>query len=278
MSISYYNGEFSEYEKVRIPLSDRVVFFGDGIYDAAIGRGGKIYLEEAHINRFFDNAKRLNIPLNITKSELSNILKSTISVNNMEQYFVYFQLTRAFEMRTHAYSDTQKSNLLVTVTNHEFPDIRTPMKLITRNDDRYFLCDIKTLNLLPAVMASRAAWEAGCDEAVFIRDGKVTECAHSNISIVKDGVIYTHPKSNLILPGITRERMLFICRRDGIPYVERPFERDELFMADEVILSSTTKLVSPVSHIDGIAIGKGENKLTKTLLSALRDEFFSEKN
>jgi len=278
MSISYYNGEFSEYEKVRIPLSDRAVFFGDGIYDAAIGRGGKIYLEEAHINRFFDNAKRLNIPLNITKTELSNILKSTISVNKMEQYFVYFQLTRAFEMRTHAYSDTQKSNLLVTVTNHEFPDIRTPLKLITRNDDRYFLCDIKTLNLLPAVMASRAAWEAGCDEAVFIRDGKVTECAHSNISIVKDGVIYTHPKSNLILPGITRERMLFICRRDGIPYVERPFERDELFMADEVILSSTTKLVSPVSYIDGIAIGKGENKLAKTLLSALRDEFFSEKN
>lgn len=278
MSIAYYDGEFQEKENVRMPLSDRAIFFGDGIYDAAIGRGGNIYLEEEHIERFFGNARRLDIPVAFTKEQLSKILKSTISANNFKQYFVYFQLTRTSEERIHAYPDTQRSTLLVTVKAHEFPHPDKQLKLITTRDDRYLLCDIKTLNLLPAVLASRAAESAGCDEAVFIRDGIVTECAHSNLSIVKDGVLYTHPKSNKILPGITRERMLHLCRQMLIPYEERPFGKDELFSADEVLITSTTKLLLTASHIDGIAVGNNKNELSKRLVSALRKEFFDGKN
>ncbi len=274
MSIAYYNGAFLEKENIRISLSDRAIFFGDGIYDAAIGGGGKIYLEEEHINRFFGNAKRLDIPISFTKSKLSNILKSVISANKFKQYFIYFQLSRTSEERFHAYPDTQKSSLLVTVREHILPSAEKQLKLITKSDDRYLMCDIKTLNLLPAVLASRAAEQAGCDEAVFIRESTVTECAHSNISIIKDGVLYTHPKSNLILPGITRERMLHICRCEDIPYVEIPFGKDELFSADDVLISSTTKLLLSASHIDGIPVGTGKNKMSKRLIYALRKDFF----
>lgn len=274
MSIAYYNGELKEIENIRIPLSDRALFFGDGIYDAAIGRGEKIYLEKEHIDRFFTNAKRLNIPLSMTKEELSSALKSTVSANIFEQYFVYFQINRVSEERTHAYPRNQKSSLLITVKNHELPPPEKQLKLITRQDNRYYLCDVKTLNLLPAVLASTEAEEAGCDEAVFLRDGKVTECAHSNISIIKDGVLYTHPKSNLILPGITRERMLYLCRRMHIPFTERQFTKSELLAADEVLVSSTTKLLLTASHVDGNYVGGGEKKLSEELISAMRMDFF----
>ena len=274
MSIAYYNGELQEKKNIRISLSDRAIFFGDGIYDAAIGKGEKIYLEEEHINRFFDNARKLNIPVTFTKTELSKMLKSTILANKFEQYFVYFQLTRTSQERLHAYPDTQKSNILITVKRHELPSPKKQLKLITRADDRYFMCDIKTLNLLPAVLASRAAVEAGCDEAVFVRGSTVTECAHSNVSIIKDGVLYTHPKTNLILPGITRERMLFICKRVGIPYTERPFDRNELFSADEILVSSTTKLLMRASHLDGFSVGCRDNKTSKKLIYAMRKDFF----
>ena len=278
MSIAYYNGELKEKENIKIPLSDRAIFFGDGIYDAAIGRGGKIYLEEEHIDRFLGNAKKLNIPINSTKQELSNILKSVISANNFRQYFIYFQLTRTSDERSHAYPNTHKSNLLVTVKEHQLPPSDKELKLITRTDDRYFMCDVKTLNLLPAVMACKAAEDAGCDEAVFIRGNTVTECAHSNVSIIKNGMLYTHPKSNLILPGITRERMLYICRREGIPYVERAFSKEELFSADEVLVSSTTKLLLTASHIDGFSVGNGEQKTSKKLVCYLKKDFFADNN
>lgn len=274
MSIAYYNGELSEIENVKISLSDRAIFFGDGIYDAAIGKGGKIYLEKEHIDRFFTNAERLNIPISMSKNELSNALKATVSANIFEQYFVYFQLSRVAAERTHAYPPSQKSNLLITVKKHELPPPEKQLKLITRPDNRYYLCDVKTLNLLPAVLASTEAEADGCDEAVFLRDGKVTECAHSNISIIKNGVLFTHPKSNLILPGITRERMLCLCRRMDIPFTERPFTKAELLDADEVLISSTTKLLLTASHIDGNCVGGGAKKLSENLISAMRMDFF----
>lgn len=274
MSIAYYNGELKEIESIRISLSDRAIFFGDGIYDAAIGRGEKIYLEKEHIDRFFSNAERMNIPLPMTKAELSNTLKSTVSANIFEQYFVYFQLSRVSAERTHAYPKSQKSNLLITVKKHELPPPEKQLKLITKTDNRYYLCDVKTLNLLPAVLASTEAEKSGCDEAVFLRDGKVTECAHSNISIIKNGVLYTHPKSNLILPGITRERMLHLCRLMHIPFTERPFTKSELLSADEVLVSSTTKLLMTTSHVDGNSVGRGAKNLSKKLISAIRKDFF----
>lgn len=277
MSIAYYNGTFCNFEDVKIPLSDRSVFFGDGIYDAAIGRLGGIYLEDEHITRFLNNAQRLNIPVNFSEAQLSALLHEIILRNNFEEYFIYFQLTRYCEERRHAYSNVKKSNLLITVKQHSLPDFEKKIKLITCEDLRYYMCDIKTLNLLPAVLASAKAESAGCDEAVFIRGGTVTECAHSNIAIIKNGILYTHPKSSLILPGITRERLLFMCEKLSIPYKEAPFSESELKDADEILITSTTKLCVAVSKIDGENVGKCNNCVSKALISALKKDFFAEK-
>ena len=274
MSIAYYNGEFCDFSEVRVPLSDRCVFFGDGVYDAAIGRDGAVYLEKEHIDRFFGNAERMKIKLSISKTELSSLLSKVIKRNGFQQYFLYFQLTRTLNERMHSYGSESGSSLLITAKPHSFTNHR--LKLITANDIRYSMCDVKTLNLLPAVLASKSAEEHGCDEAVFIRDGIVTECAHSNIFIVKDDVVLTHPEGPFILPGVTRKRVLYICESLGIKYDEREFKKEDLFAADDVLVTSTTKLCAKVEKIDGINVGKDvSNSVADAIIGALKEDFES---
>lgn len=274
MSIAYYNGDFCDFSSVRIPLSDRSIFFGDGIYDAAIGKGGGIYLEKEHLDRFFSNAEKMNIPIKVKRNELSALIRKLISENGYEEYFIYMQLSRFGKARTHSYPDTEESNLLITVKEHTLPDPSNELKLITLPDIRYSMCDVKTLNLLPAVLASKKAEESGCDEAVFVRDGVVTECAHSNIHIIKHGVLYTHPNGKFILPGITRGRLLYFCQMLGIKTIEIPFTVSELYGADEVLVTSTTKLCQNATEIDGKTLQKSNSLVGKMLISALFEDFF----
>lgn len=274
MSIAYYNGDFCNFSDVKIPLTDRCVFFGDGIYDAAIGKHGRIYLEREHLERFFGNAETLNIPLDMNKEGLGILLRQLIKHSGLDEYFIYFQLTRYSNERNHSYHDTSLSNLLITIKEHKLPDSNKHLKLISENDIRHSMCNIKTLNLLPAVIASKKAESSGCDEAVFIRDGKITECAHSNISIVKNGTLFTHPKSPYILPGITRERMLYMCGKLYIPYKEIPFTYNELKEADAVLVTSTTKLCLAAESIDGLTIGNKMDRVSDRLIYALRKDFY----
>ena len=132
MSIAYYNGQLLDFSEVRIPLTDRCVFFGDGIYDAAIGRGGKIYLFREHIERFLRNAQRVGIPFSMKSDKLSELLHMMAKNCGYEEYFIYFQLSRFSPERTHAYPDTEKHNMLITVKESTLP----PTKFqggITRN-------------------------------------------------------------------------------------------------------------------------------------------------
>lgn len=273
MSIAYYNGDFCDFSEIKIPLTDRSIFFGDGIYDAAIGKNGSVYLEKEHIDRFFGNADKLDIPINITRAELSDLIQKIIKKNVFEEYFIYIQLSRFSSERIHSYPNTQHSNLLITLRAHSLPDPNKELKLITLPDLRYSMCDVKTLNLLPAVLASRKASEAECDEAVFIRDGFVTECAHSNIHIIKDGVLYSHPNGKYILPGITRKRLLYFCEEFGVPVRESRFTLSELKGADEVLVTSTTKLALKATEIDGENVGKCSSLVGKKLIAALFRDF-----
>ena len=275
MSIAYYNGVFSDFSDIRIPLSDRSVFFGDGIYDAAIGMDGKIYLEEEHINRFYRNAAALDIQTELSKSDLSALLKKAISRSGYEKYFLYFQLTRYSESRAHAYPEGASSNLLITVKEHTVPPLTATLKLISTDDVRYSMCNVKTLNLIPNVIASAKAERAGCDEAVFVRNGIVTECAHSNIFAVKDGIVYTHPNSNFILPGITRGRILFLCEKLDIPYKELPFSKEDLSSADDILVTSTTKLCLRATELDGKCVGMKKSTISERLISAVNEDFYS---
>lgn len=252
MSIAYYNGKISSVEKVMISPSDRGVYFGDGVYDAALGRGGKIYLLSEHIERLIKNAKALGIPCPYDSSELEELLLGLYHESGEDVAFIYFQLTRCADARVHSASGITKSNLYVTVTPCAMPNPASRVRLVSYPDKRYLYCNVKTLNLLPSVLAATYADSRGCDEAVFVRDGYVTECAHSNISIIKDGILYTHPECEKILSGITRKTLLKAAFDMGITVREKPFTVGELYAADEVIITSSTKLARLAHSVDGI--------------------------
>lgn len=267
----YYNGEFAPIEDIRLSLSDRSIFFGDGIYDAAIGKNGQIYLLSLHIARFQKNAAKMKLKNDYTEDGLREILSEAVRRADIPEFFLYFQLSRRCDGRVHSYLRADGSSLLVTVTPFSEEKIKESLDVITAEDLRYYLCDVKTVNLLPAVLASGEAEARGCDEAVFLRAGAVTECAHSNIFILKNKTLYTHPTGSLILPGITRRELIRAGEELGIKTVATPFSLAQMMPADEVIITSTTKFARPVSSVDGIPVGGRDPGTLKLLQERLKN-------
>ena len=273
-SYAYYNGKFGKKEDILIPLSDRSIFFGDAVYDAAIGSYDRILWEKEHIDRFFLNAERIGIIHKYTKNSFSQLLREIGVRSMLKSYFIYFQMSRSLKERIHSAKDAEAS-LMITINYIELKENPASLKLIVREDKRYDFCDIKTTNLLPAVLASTDADHEGCDEAVFVKNGIVTECSKSNISILNQGRLITHPKTNRILPGITREHLLSICKELSIPFEERPFTLSELYSADEIIVSGTGKLCKTASKINGIKVGGKASPLVKKICKKMYDEYAS---
>ena len=273
--IVYYNGKYHKKGRAVLPISDRSIFFGDAVYDAMVGHDGGIFLLQDHIERLLSNARRLGIVCSYTIAQLRAILFNVANKSKLEEYFLYIQLSRCAEERSHAYPTSHKASLLVTAKGFSMTPPERRLKLITAEDQRYGFCDVKTTNLLPNVIASQAAESVGCDEAIFVRDGVVTECAHSNVSIIKDGAIFTHPDSRFILPGIAKKRLLAVAAEFGIPIVERPFSPEELFLADEVIITSTTKICLSACEINGKPVGGKDQDLLKKLQERLFFEYTS---
>ena len=256
-------------------MNDRACVFGDGIYDATYSRNHIIYNLKEHVDRFFSSAAKLRMEPPCTKEELSTLLSDLVKMVDDGDQFVYFQITRGTAARNHAFPDT-KSNLWVMLRPAKIKNNRLPIKLITVEDTRFFHCDVKTLNLIPSVMAAQLTKEAGCDEAVFHRGDRVTECAHSNVSIIENGVFVTAPTDNLILPGIARANLIKACHALGIPVSETPFTLDRLMKADEIIVSSSGSFCLSASHIDGIPVGGGAPELLEKLRVYLEADFINE--
>ena len=143
------------------------------------------------------------------------------------------------------------------------------------------MCNIKTLNLLPSVLASEAAKQAGADECVMYRkeaDGindRVTEGAHANVHCIKDGVLYTAPLDNLILPGISRKNLLRACEELGIPFSETPYSLDFIKNADEILVTSSSNLCNVATHLDGKEVGGKAKDITEKLIKFLREDYLS---
>lgn len=279
-NLGYYNGKFDEIENMTIPMSDRVCFFGDGVYDATYSRNYKIYAIDDHVNRFFNSAKLLEFNLDFTKEELKSLLYDLVSKMDTGENFVYFQITRGTTpIRNHAFPSQEiKPNLWVNVFHKEIVNVYKKVKLITMEDTRFLHCNIKTLNLIPSVIASQRAKEKGADETIFHRNGRVTECAHSNVHIIKDGALITAPTDNLILPGIARKHIISACNKLNIPVYEKPYSLEELFSADEVLISSAGQLCLSASEVDGKEVGGKAPSLLKTLQDYLLEEFIKETN
>lgn len=277
-NLGYYNGKYDEIENMFVPMGDRVCFFGDGIYDATYSRNYKIFAIDDHVNRFFNSAKLLEINLPCTKEELKKLLNEMVEKMDTGENFVYFQATRATDsVRNHNFPEgDKKANLWINIYHRDIVDVYKKVKLITMEDTRFLHCNIKTLNLIPAVIASQRAKEKGCTETVFHRSGRVTECAHSNVHIIKDGVFITAPTDNLILPGIARKHIIDACHRLGIAVSETPYTINDLMSADEVMISSAGSLCIAAEEIDGKKVGGKASEILKAIQDEVLREFMEE--
>ncbi len=273
-TLGYYNGKYGELEDMSIPMNDRVCWFGDGVYDAGPCRNYHIFALDEHIDRFFNSAGLLKIKIPVSKQELKDLLNDLVKKMDSGNLFVYFQATRGTGIRNHVFTEGA-GNLWVSLTEAEISDGIEPIRLITTEDTRFYHCNIKTLNLIPSVMASQRAKEAGCQESVFYRPGgRVTECAHSNIHIIQDGMLRTAPTDNLILPGIARAHLIRACKNLNIPVNETAFTLDELYSAEEVLVTSSSNLCLHANEIDGKPVGGKQPELLEKIRSYVLEELY----
>ncbi|MBQ7392269.1 MAG: aminotransferase class IV, partial [Clostridia bacterium] len=263
-TLGYYNGKIDELDKITIPMLDRACYFGDGVYDVTFCRNYKIYKLREHVERIFQSAALLKIFPEITPDELCVLLQNLVEKIDCGELWVYFQFSRGTDFRNHAFPEKATPNLWIMLRPATIKDTYRQLRVITHKDTRALHCNIKSLNLLPSVLATQACVDAGVDECILHRDGFVTECAHSNVSILKNGTLYTHPADNLILAGTGRAHLMDACRHFEIPVVERPFTLDELCAADEVILTSASALCMRIVEVDGTSVGQKAPHTLKT--------------
>lgn len=276
-TLGYYNGKYGEIDEMTIPMNDRVCYFGDGVYDATYSRNYKIFALDEHIDRIYNSAALLKIEIGQTKQEMKDILNEMVSKMDTGSNFVYWQVTRGTGQRNHVFpTDGSKANLWINIYQKDIVDTYKKIKLMTLEDTRFLHCNIKTLNLIPSVIASQKALEAGCDETVLHRGDRVTECAHSNVHIIKDGAFVTAPTDHLILPGIARAHLIKACKKLGIAVDETPFTVQEMMDADEVIVSSSGSLCLAAEIIDGKKVGGKAPELLKAIQDEVLREFNDE--
>ena len=254
-----YNGELKERSAIQIDVEDRGYQFGDGVYEVIRVYNGKLFAADMHLNRLMDSAKLIQLKVPFTVAEIKEKTKELITAENLEYGIVYMQLTRGISPRNHAFPIGEVDPVFVAYTKDmPYTGSKPGVKAVTVEDIRWLRCNIKSLNLLGNILAKQQAVEAGCDEAIQHRDGTVTEGSSSNVAIIVKGTLKTHPATNLILNGITRQILLKLCNDHGIPYVEEAFTLSDMMGADEVLYTSTGVEVTPITAIDGQLIADGK--------------------
>lgn len=272
--LGYYNGAIGELNEMTVPMNDRASWFGDGVYEAAMVRKFHYFALDEHIDRLFRSAAKLEITVPMGKEALKALLQGLAKKMDTGNLMAYWQVTRGSGPRGHAFPEGP-ANLWVTLRPKEINPGAEPVGLITDEDIRFLHCDIKTLNLIPSVMAAEKAKRVGCYECVLYRPGgRVTECSHSNVHIIKDGVFRTAPTDNLILAGIARAHLIAACQRLGIPVNETPFTLEDLMNADEIITSSSTAPCIRACRVNGQSAGMKREDLFTALHKSVFDEYY----
>ncbi|MCM3125574.1 MULTISPECIES: D-amino-acid transaminase [Bacillaceae] len=262
--------------EAKVDIEDRGYQFGDGVYEVIRVYNGKMFTGIEHLNRLAESAEKIRMKLPYSPEELLARMEELISKNEVETGTVYMQFTRGTSPRNHVFPGEEVATTFVAYTR-KVPRPVDPMekgvRAILDEDIRWLRCDIKSLNLLGNLLSKQKAAEAGCFEAILHRGETVTEGSHSNISIVKDGVVITHQADNHILNGISRQKVLEICRNEGIPFEERAYTLEELSSADEVFSSGTTVEVMPVVEVAGKPVGNGQpGSVTRKLQTLFKAE------
>jgi D-alanine transaminase len=260
----YLNGSYLPSERAHLSALDRGFVFGDGVYEVWRAVNGKLFEAERHRERLERGLRELRIgpPDGADADGLRTIAERLLRENGLLDGHAtfYVEVTRGAALRTHQFppAGTRPTIFAYTAALKALDqDRRTGVRAITRPDVRWLRCDIKTIQLLPNVLAKQAAVETGAFEAIFVRDGYVTEGTHSNLFAVLNGELRTHPTNNLILPGVTRDVVLELARELGIPSREEPVTDAELRQVGELFLTGTATDVLPVVRVDDFTIGNG---------------------
>ena len=266
--IVYFNGNFIRKDEVKISPFDRGFQFADGVYEVMRTYNGRIFKMDEHINRLIYSLKEIRIN-NFDVDSINNTVLELISKNKFKDDFnIYIQITRgASSPRIHAFP-SRKINPTVFITVNPIiqQENQEGIKVQLEKDIRWTRCDIKSISLLPSVLAQQSAKENGAWEAVFVRDGFITEGSHTNFFAVKNNIVYTPPLSNFILPGITREVIIDICRNNSIEIKEENIENKDLKTFGEFFITGTTSEIKPVVRFDEWIVKNGKpGRITKKI-------------
>jgi len=273
--IVYFNNEFKELEEVAVSPFDRGFLFADGVYESIRTYNGKLFRYKDHLDRLRKSLKETRIDFKDLGS-LENIIYELIKKNEIKnEALVYLQITRGSAIpRTHSFPKEKISPTLfisVKELNENNEEQEKAVKVILQEDIRWLRCDIKSISLLPVVLASQKATKENAAEAILVRDDIITEGTHTNFFAVKNETVYTAPKSRLILEGITRKVVLEFCEKFKIDHREEFINKDDLKSYEEFFITSTTKEITPVTTIDYWTINKGEiGKITKSLQNVFK--------
>ncbi len=260
-SIVYLNGEFVPLDQAQVPVLDRGFIFGDGVYEVVpVYRKTPFRLEE-HLRRLDNSLRSIRIDNPCTPDEWQTIISQLIERNAGPDQSVYLQVTRGVAKRDHGFPE----NFLPTVFGMSNPmsepdpeQIKQGGCAITLDDTRWQHCDIKAVTLLANILLRQQAIDAGCIEAILIRDGEVTEGAASNVFVVHNKLIRTPPKDSRVLPGITRDVVIELARSNGLTCEEKAISGAELQSADEIWITSSTREIMPITLLDGKVVGNGK--------------------
>lgn len=254
------NDGIVERGKWTVDFEDRGYQFGDGIYEVVRVYNGRFFTLKEHLLRLEQSAQKIKLHLPTTLEKLMKQLQQLIEVEKILDGIVYIQVTRGVAPRVHYFHPEAKPVLIAYATPFTRPvyEMQHGIKAILCEDIRWLRCDIKSINLLGNVLAKQEAKQAGAYEAILHRNGVVTEGSSTNIWMCKNNVIYTHPATNLILNGITRQVVLAIAKDCNLAVQEQPFTIEQLYQADEVFLTSTTSEVMPIVQIGENTIGNGK--------------------
>ena len=262
--VAYVNGRFAPHAEARVHIEDRGYQLADGVYEVWAVFGGRLADAEGHYTRLERSLGELRIDMPMSRKALALVLRETVRRNRVSDGLVYLQVTRGVAPRDHAFPGRPvRPSMVVTAKSVDMAAAEAKagkgIGVITTPETRWARCDIKTIALLPNVLAKQAARERGAGEAWFVDElGLVTEGASSNAWIVDaEGVLRTRDLNANILRGVTRKSLMELIAREGLQVSERPFSVEEARQAREAFITGAGSLVTPVVSIDGALLGDG---------------------
>src|SRR5476649_1045740 len=271
--IAYVNGRYVAHAQAKVAIEDRGFQFADGVYEVCEVRGGRLIDERRHMARLDRSLNELRIARPMSLAALAIVMRETVRRNRVRDGIVYLQITRGLARRDFPFpSPDTRPSVIVTARSNDLAKLEhlasEGIAVVTVPDIRWQRVDIKSVALLPNVLAKQAARDQGAREAWLVdAKGFVTEGASSNAWIVsRDGKLITHPLGRDILPGITRSVVIDVIKGQGLAFEERAFSVEEAYAAREAFVTSASQIVLPVVRIDGRPVGNGAPGLVATAL------------